>query len=107
MQKELIKIGKDAVYTQDHEKLKSIYKHSQNTDYLLNESEIFLKLFYYACQHSRKSTIIFLFRIYFDLFSFSQQIALRQSFYYGKFKIKNKKLQKWYNNNILPIIKIK
>ena len=37
MQKELIKIGKDAVYTQDHQKLKSIYKHRQNTDYLLNE----------------------------------------------------------------------
>ena len=107
MQKELIKIGRDAVYTQDHEKLKSLYNHTQNEDYILNESEIFLKLFYYACKHNRKSTIIFLFRIYFDLFSFSQQIALRQSFYYGKFKIKNKKLQKWYNDNILTVIKLK
>ena len=69
MQKELIKIGKDAVYTQDHQKLKSIYKHSQSTDYLLNESEIFLKLLL-CLPTQQKINIIFLFRIYFDLFSF-------------------------------------
>ena len=106
MQREVIKQGKEAVYIEDHEMLKTIYKKTQNPDYSLNESYIFLKLFYYACQYNRKSTIIFLLRVYFDIFSFSQQVALRQSFYYGKYKIKDKNMKNWYDKSVLPIIKI-
>ena len=43
--------------------------------------------------------------MYFEIFSETQQIALRQSFYYGKFKIKNKELINWYSNTIIPIIR--
>ena len=106
MQREIIKQGKEAVYIEDHEKLKTIYKKTQNPDYSFNESDIFLKLFYYACQCNRKSTVIFLMRVYFDIFSFSQQIALRQSFYYGKYQIKDKNMKNWYDKSVLPIIKI-
>ena len=106
MQKEIIKKGKTAVFTEDHETLKSIYNTNQYQDYAVNFSNIFLKLFFYACNHNRKSTIIFLLRVYFDIFTLPEQIGIRQSFYYGKYKIKDKNLAKWYSQSILPIIKV-
>ena len=106
MQRILIDSGKHAVFNQDHETLKDIYIQSQDSDYQLNISAIFLKLFYHACQHERKATIIFLFQMYFEIFSEAEQIALRQSFYYGKFQLKHKYLVNWYDKHLLPMIKI-
>ena len=106
MQKKIISEGKNAVFVQDHAKLKNLYNTVENLDYNINMAEIFLKLFYYACNHNRKETIIFLFRFFYDHFSISEQIGLRQSFYYGKYKIKNKEIAKWYGSTILPIIKV-
>ena len=107
MQRRLLKEGKNAVLIQDHEELKDIYAQTLNRDYQLHTGDIFLKLFYYACQHNRKSTILFLFRMYFEIFTESERMALRQAFYYGKIKIKEKETKQWYNDNILPVIKIK
>ena len=45
--------------------------------------------------------------MYFEIFTESERMALRQAFYYGKIKIKKKEMKKWYNDNILPVIKIK
>ena len=88
MNKQIISKGKSAVYVQDHIGLKTLYNDINRNDYQINISDLFLKLFYHACQHERKSTIIFLLRIYFELFSQCEQIALRQCFFYGKYKLK-------------------
>ena len=50
--------------------------------------------------------IVFLFQMYYEIFSEAERIGLRQSFYYGKFKIKKKSLVNWYNQCILPVIKV-
>jgi hypothetical protein len=105
--KRLLKDGKDAIFIQDHQGLKNIYAQTLNRDYQLHIGDLFLKLFYYACKHNRKSTILFLFRMYFEIFTDGEKLALRQAFYYGKVKIKEKETKKWYNDNILPVIKIK
>ena len=107
MHKRLLKAGKEAVFIQDHEELKNIYARTLNRDYQLHIGDLFLKLFYYACQHNRKSTILFLFRMYFEIFAEGERMALRQAFYYGKIKMKEKEMKKWYSDNILPVIKIK
>ena len=106
MQNNLIRRGQEAVYRQDHQTLKGLYMEVHKDDYQLNLSNIFLKLFFHACHHNRKSTIVFLFQMYFEIFSEAERIALRQSFYYGKFKIKEERLIRWYDQCILPIIRI-
>jgi len=106
MERQLIQKGKKAVYIQDHMGLKNLYQEINTQDYTLNVADIFLKLFYNACQLERKSTIIFLFRIYFEIFSQTEQIGLRQSFFYGKYKLKKKSMVSWYNKCIIPLIKI-
>ena len=106
MQRALIDSGKQAVFNQDHQMLKDIYAQSQEMDYQLNLPNIFLKLFYHACQYDRKTTIIFLFQMYFEIFSEAEQIALRQSFYYGKYQLKQTYLVNWYDKYLLPIVKI-
>jgi hypothetical protein len=105
MQNQLIKQGKKAVYSQDHQALKDLYRDAQRDDYEINMTDIFLKLFYYACRYNRRSTIIFLFQMYYEIFSQTERIALRQSFYYGKFKITDKDILKWYSDNIIPMIR--
>jgi len=107
MHRRLLKEGKKAVFIQDHQELKDIYAQTLNRDYQLHTGDLFLKLFYYACQYNRKSTILFLFRIYFEIFTESEKIALRQGFYYGKVIIKKKEIKQWYNDCILSVIKIK
>ena len=57
MQRQLINRGKEAVYVQDHAQLKQLYAETHNGDYQLSVADIFLQLFYYACQHNRKNTI--------------------------------------------------
>jgi len=106
MQRQLIEQGKHAVYIQDHAQIKRLYSETSDRDYQLNIAGIFLQLFYYACQHDRKNTIVFLVQMFFEIFSEAERIALRQSFYYGKFKIKKKGLVNWYNQCVLPIIKV-
>ena len=106
MNKQLVSKGKRAVYIQDHACLKSLYADINTNDYEINITDLFLKLFYHACQHERKSTIIFLLRIYYDIFSQCEQIALRQSFFYGKYKLKKKSMISWYSQYVIPLIKI-
>ena len=105
MQRQLYNLGKQAIFIEDHTELKSIYKEAINLDYDINMTDIFIKLFYSACIHNRKSTIIFLFQCYFDMFTKMERIALRQSFFYGKYQIKDVQLIHWYADTILPIIK--
>jgi len=106
MNKQIINKGKSAVFIQDHIGLKSLYNDINQSDYQINLSDLFLKLFYHACQHERKNTIIFLLRTYFDLFNQYEQIALRQAFFYGKYKLKKKSMISWYSQYVIPLIKI-
>ena len=46
MQNQLIKQGKKAVYSQDHQALKDLYRDAQRDDYKINMTNIFLKLFW-------------------------------------------------------------
>ena len=39
------------------------------------------------------------------MFSQTEQIGLRQSFFYGKYKLKKKHMISWYNDCIIPLIK--
>ena len=106
MQREIIKRGKNAVFIQDHQQLKKLYNETQQFEYQINIADVFLQLFYLACQHNRQSTIMFLFQMYYEIFSETERITLRQSFYYGKYKIKKKSLSSWYDKCILQIIKV-
>ena len=106
MYKILLNEGKDAVYAEDHMKLKKVYEKTHTQDYKLPITEIYLKLFYYACKHNRKDTIKFLFQMYFDIFNDCEKVAIRQGFYYGKMQIKKKQIKEWYSKCILPIIKV-
>lgn len=106
MYKILLNEGKDAVYSQDHYKLKKVYSKTNTQDYQLPITDLYLKLFYYACKHNRKETIKFLFQIYFEIFSDYEKIAIRQGFYYAKIKLKDKEIRDWYSSYLLPIIKL-
>ena len=105
MQRCFYERGRDAIAMSDHQELKNLYIDAQHIDYEINIADIFLKLFYSACKHNRKGSIIFLFECYFDMFTEAERIALRQSFFYGKYQIKNKQLTHWYNECVLPIIR--
>lgn len=102
---DLLKKGKKAIDCQNHSEIKNLYFQTQNRTRRINLYDVFLKLFFYACQKERKDSIIFLMRMYMEYFSDTTKIALRQSFFYGKYKIKSASLRKWYSEYILPIIK--
>ena len=91
---------KKAVFVQDHVGLKTIYENNLHRDV----SDLFIKSLYYSCQYNRKTTIIFLLQAYFDIFSEIEKIALRQSFVYGKYKIKDDGLRIWYNLYVMPMV---
>lgn len=109
MNKKLIAEGKYIISCHDIIELKEYYhdiKQLSNTDYQINYQYIFQQLFTHACLKKNKAIIIYLTRLYFEAFDDIAQIALRQSFFYAKYTIKNNKdLTKWYSNNIIPLIK--
>ena len=89
MQRQLIQRGKNAVFIQDHQQLKKLYTETHNLDYQLNMADIFLQLFYYACQHNRQATIIFLLQMYYEIFSETGENCTKTKFLL--WKIQNKK----------------
>ncbi len=105
MHSQFVKQGRNAVVAQDHIRLKELYTKIHSDDYQINIADIYLKLFYHACKYNRRSTIIFLFQMYFDIFTEGDRIGLRQSFNYGKFLIKDKATRNWYSRFLLPILR--
>lgn len=97
----LYKQIKDAVYVQDHVRLKEIYMENASK---FDLSDLFIKSLNHACTYQRKSTIIFLLQSYYDVFSDIEKIALRQCFQYGKFLLKDKEMIDWYNMFVLPLV---
>lgn len=101
MYKKYTNLGKTAVENEDHEALQELYNDLNNSEYQINTAEIFLKLFYHACKLERKGTILYLYNFYKTMMSTCEKIALRQSFMYGKYLIKNSTLKEWYSKTIL------
>ena len=92
----------DAVEAQDHHKLKDLYEeHGPSKD----AGELYIRVLYHACAKSRRSTVIFLVRQYYEIFDEIQQIAMRQCFFYGKYKMRDKGDRKWYDECVLPLVR--
>lgn len=109
MNKQLLTTAKYYISVHDIESLNTFYYDikniSNNSEYDINYQYIFLQLLNYACLKKNKEIIIFLTRIYYEIFDEVAQIALRQSFIYPKYLIKDRLLTEWYTNTILPLIK--
>jgi len=102
MNTSILRRGMEAVETQDHYKLKDLYEeHGTSKD----AGELYIRLLYHACTKRRRSTIIFLVRQYYEIFNDIEQIAIRQSFFYGKYKMSDKGDRKWYDECVLPLVR--
>tara|TARA_B100000886_G_C20021284_1_gene325975 strand:+ start:177 stop:509 length:333 start_codon:yes stop_codon:yes gene_type:complete len=109
MNKNLVSEGKYLIGLHDIDSFKDLYyetkKLSNRPEYKINYEYLFVQLLNHACLKRDKQIIIFLMRIYYEIFDDVSQIALRQSFVYPKYIIKDKTLTKWYSKNILPLVK--
>lgn len=85
----------------------NIENNINTSEYQINFQNIFQKLLLHACTKNSKECIIFLINLYFEKFDVVTKIALRQSFFYGKYLIKDKPTKAWYNDNIIPLIRAK
>jgi len=98
----ILRRGMDAVETEDHLKLKDLYEeHGTSRD----AGELYIRLLYHACTKRCRSTIIFLVRQYYEIFNDIEQIAIRQCFFYGKYKMRDKGDRKWYDEFVLPLVR--
>lgn len=89
-------------------KYEEIKRKQENISYQLNYSHIHKSLFLHSCIKGNIEIIIFLVKVYFDILSLCDQLALRQNVYYGKYLLpKDKKLIKWYNDFIIPVFRFK
>lgn len=109
MNKNLVIEGKYLIGAHDIDGLTDFYhdlkSHSLNSEYDINSQYIFNQLFNHACLKKNKEIIIYLMMLFYEIFDDVSQIALRQSFVYPKYLIKDKLLTKWYSENILPLVK--
>ncbi len=108
MNKQLLTTGKHLINNYDTEGFENLYydiKESTNSDYEINYQYIFIQLLNHACLKKNKEIIIYLIKLYYEIFDEVAQIALRQSFIYPKYLIKDRLLTEWYNNNIIVLMK--
>ena len=107
--KDIIDYGKKRIENQDIYGIEELYtnmKSKKVNDYQLNYAHIYKQLFLHACIKNNCNVIIFLTKAFFDL-SLCDQLALRQTVFYGKYLIsKNKEMVTWYNNYIIPLFRI-
>ena len=109
MEKSFLKEGNRYIKNNNIEELKKCCKqiyHFDN-DYQLNKTFFFQRFFNNICIFGDKEMIILFMIFYFEL-SLMDRLFLRQNFFYGKYLIrKNKKINdRWYNESILPLIKV-
>ena len=108
--KDIINYGKERIENKDvygFEELYTNMKTKEVKEYSLNYAHIYKHLFLHACLKNNSNVIIFLTKAYFNL-SLCDQLALRQTVFYGKYLIpkKNKELITWYNDYVIPIFRI-
>lgn len=106
----IINNAKDLIRLNDIYSLKTSYKDilSTGNDYQLSIPYIYQQLFLYACNKGTQELIIWFIKLYYEIFSVVEQTALRQLFIYGKYRTKKNKMinTKWYNSEILPLMKV-
>ena len=109
MDKIFISRGKEAISLDNALILQDLYNtirnKQRNVEYQINFQYIYQKLLLHACIKEAKECIIFLFNLYRNKFDDISKIALRQSFFYGKYLLKDEKLIDWYDQNIIFKIK--
>ena len=104
--KEYIDINNIALLKELHNKIYN-FNTNKDSDYKLNFQYIYKTLLLYACTKKKKKSIKFLADLYFTFDDISR-IALRQTFFYGKYLLKKPKdLIKWYDKYVLEKIRIK
>ena len=113
MQNNIINSGKEYVDINNITLLKKLYiqifdfNTNKKNEYKLNFQYIYKTLLLYACTKKKKESIKFLVDLYF-IFDDISKIALRQTFFYGKYLLKKpKELIKWYDKYVLEKIRIK
>ena len=82
------------------------------SEYLVNTENmnfgyIYQKMFNYACQFGSMNIIVWFIQVYYEFFTNMEQIALRQSFVYGKYIMNKNNMidKKWYIENVLELFK--
>tara|TARA_B100000686_G_scaffold353097_1_gene457321 strand:+ start:858 stop:1190 length:333 start_codon:yes stop_codon:yes gene_type:complete len=109
MNKVFIDQGKEAISLNNVPILQRLYDSIKNkqkeVEYQINFQYIYQKLLYYACIKEAKDCIIFLLNLYLHKFDDVSKIALRQSFFYGKYLLKDEKMIEWYDQNIISKIR--
>jgi hypothetical protein len=105
MNKIFIDQGKEAITRNNVTILQEIYNTIKNkqkeVEYNINFQYIYQKLLFHACIKESKDCITFLRNLYLNKFDDVSKIALRQSFFYGKYLLKDKNLIEWYDKNII------
>ena len=89
----------DCVRANDLDGLKGIY--ADLPDYI-NREHLFNQVFLSACTHQKTEIIYWLYMIFLSMDPVSQ-VALRHTFTYGKYIIKDKTIRKWYEEKIINI----
>ncbi|MDC0230361.1 hypothetical protein OAK19_00210 [Aureispira] len=109
MNKIFIDQGKKAISLNNVPILQGLYDNIENkqrdVEYQINFQYIYQKLLFHACIKEAKDCIIFLLNLYLNNFDDVSKIALRQSFFYGKYLLKDEKLIDWYDKNIISKIR--
>ena len=94
MESQYIREGKEYILRDNEVGLETVYQQIQNFnnqkdhEYQINYQNVYQKLLLFACIKHAKDCIFYLVNVYFE-FDDITQIALRQSFYYGKYLMKN------------------
>ena len=109
MNKTFIDRGKEAISINNVSILQDLYDNiknkQKNVEYQINFQYIYQKLLFHACIKEAKDCVIFLLNLYLNKFDDVSKIALRQSFFYGKYLLKDQKLIDWYDQNIISKIR--
>lgn len=109
MDKWFLQIGKDLIDMDSVRGLESLYleiiEKTKDKEYSINISHIYQQLLYYASIKEKKGILEFLVGTYFEIFGDIEKIALRQSFFYCKYLIKDRELVGWFDQNVIPLIK--
>ena len=109
MNKIFINRGKEAITLNNVSILQDLYDSIENKqkdlEYQINFQYIYQKLLFHVCIKESKDCIIFLLNLYLNKFDDVSKIAIRQSFFYGKYLLKDEKMIEWYDQNIISKIR--
>lgn len=108
---EVIVNGKERINYRDTVGLKELLQEvleKEEISYSVNYGNIYNKLFLHSCVKGNTESIIFMVNVYFDILRLCDQLALRQTVFYGKQILPktNKELILWYDSFVIPIFRL-